>query len=458
MHRSYSLTLGALVAVLTLAACDTEASDLTRLPYLQRVGPDTATVAFRLDSSCTASVRYGTGGVVEQEALSSDSGRTHAIVLTGLQPDTEYTYTVDACGTRTEPRRFSTAPSPGTRRVRFATVGDFGTGGKEQRAVAQAILGRRPELFLALGDTAYTAGTEEEIQERLFAPMGRLFEEVPLFAVPGNHEYVTQQAQPYLDNLYLPTSPSGGERYYSFDWGHVHFVAVDSSCLIGLASADRCTPEAQQQWLEQDLSASQAPWKIVFLHHPPWSSGEHGSSLEVRHQLAPLFERYGVDLVLAGHDHHYERTWSLSGEDLARSGARGVFYLVVGNGGARLRGFPGSTPSWSAVRNNRDYGFLDVEVVEGTLTARMVTTSGKVADSFTLTKELPPTVEPAPTPALPQPAPPATLAPSPASPEPTAGEPGPEGLGGCSTSRGALLFPAAALVLAAALLRRRRAP
>jgi uncharacterized protein (TIGR03382 family) len=390
MHFSKIPALGMLTVALLLGAGAAEAATLTRQPYLQRVGPDTALIAFRLDSNCTAEVRYGTQGSTNQTARSADSGRTHAVVLTGLIPGAEYTYEVEACGTRTPAKRFRTAPVPGTRRVHFAAVGDFGTGGSAERRVAAAIQSRRPELFIALGDNAYESGTEAEIQNNLFRPLEEVLAEVPFFPVAGNHEYVTDQAQPYLDNLYLPTSPSGGERYYSFDWGHVHFVGLDSNCAVGLASAERCTLEAQKAWLEQDLAASQAAWKIVYFHHPPWSSGKHGSQPLMRQEFGPIFERYGVDLVLTGHDHNYERSHPMKGDAVAPAGTKGITYLVVGGGGANLRSLTSGQPAWSAVRNDTTHAFLDVVVSGGTLSAQLLAPEGEVVDSFTLTKQLPP--------------------------------------------------------------------
>jgi uncharacterized protein (TIGR03382 family) len=391
MHLSKVSALGALTAALALTAGMAQAATLTRAPYLQRVGPNTATVAFRLDANCAPEVHFGTQGATGTVARSVDKGRIHAIKLEGLTPGTEYTYLVDACGARTTSYRFRTAPVPGTRRVHFAAVGDFGTGGEQQKAVFARMASARPELLVALGDNAYASGTEAELQNNLFAPMASLLPAVPFFPVAGNHEYVTDQSQPYLDNFYLPDESSGTERYYSFDWGHVHFVGLDSSCAIGLASKARCTLAAQKAWVEKDLAQSDAAWKVVYFHHPPWSSGAHGSQLTMRREFDPLFQKYGVDLVLSGHDHNYERSHPMVGDEVAAAGKRGIPYLVVGGGGANLRDFTTSSkPSWSAVRNNSDYGFLNVDVIEGTLTAKLQTIDGKVADSFTLTKQLPP--------------------------------------------------------------------
>jgi uncharacterized protein (TIGR03382 family) len=394
MHRTSTFTFAPLVAALTLLTGVACAGVLPRDPYLQKVGPDTATVAFRLAADCSPTVRFGEGAT-HQTTASTAKGRAHAVVLTGLKPGTEYTYVVDACGKVTPARRFRTAPVPGTRSVHFTAVGDFGTGGTDQKEVAAAMLQARPELFVALGDNAYSSGTESELQNNLFAPMAALLSEVPLFASLGNHEYVTNQGQPYLDNLYLPSNnPANSERYYSFDWGHVHFVALDSNCAIGLASADRCALAAQKAWLEKDLAATTQPWKVIFFHHPPWSSGDHGSQLSMRRNFAPIFEKYGVDLVLTGHDHNYERTKPMKGDAIASSSQRGVPYLVVGGGGASLRPFATSRPDWSVVRDDNAHGFLDVKVVDGLLSAELVTTEGKVLDSFTLRKDLPPLERP----------------------------------------------------------------
>ncbi|QSQ19255.1 metallophosphoesterase [Pyxidicoccus parkwayensis] len=368
---------------------------LPRLPYLQSVGQTSAIIAFRSGVSCTPFVRYGEGTDLSRTATASAAGWRHAVTLTGLLPGRTYGYSVEACGSVTGVRSFRTASASGTPRVRFTTMGDFGTGGSSQKAVI-AMMNKpewRGEFLVALGDNAYSSGTEQEFQDRMFTPMAALLREVPIFPSLGNHEYVTDQGQPYLDNFYLPTNnPARSERYYSFDWGNVHFVALDSNCAIGMATTDRCSASAQKTWAEQDLAATKQPWKIVFFHHPPWSSGEHASQLTMRRTYGPIFETNGVDLVLTGHDHNYERSKAMKGDAVAPSGTRGIPYIVVGSGGATLRPFPGSQPSWTAKRDNTTYGFMDVAVDGGTLTARLISSAGAVKDTLTLTKTLPATV------------------------------------------------------------------
>jgi uncharacterized protein (TIGR03382 family) len=394
MHRLMNLCLGAMTAALLAVAPSAEAARFTRAPYLQHVTPDSALVAFRLDANCTPTVRYGENGATNQSTQASTSGTVHAVQLRALREGTDYTYVVDGCGATSAPKRLRTAPVPGTQSVRFATMGDFGTGATGIRDIALAMLKPNPDLFLSLGDVAYEDGTEAEVQNHLFGPLAPLLAEVPMYGVLGNHEYVTNQGKPYLDAVYSPTSQPGGERYYSFDWGHVHFVALDSQCANGWVEASSCQNATQKAWLERDLAASKAPWKIVFMHHPFWSSGEHGSYTKFRAEYGPLFEKYGVDLVLTGHDHEYERSHPMTGDRIDRE--NGIPYLVVGSGGTYLKDFATNKPAWSAFRSNAAQSFLDVNVQGGTLEGRLVTTTGATLDSFTLTKELSPEQQPPP--------------------------------------------------------------
>jgi hypothetical protein len=386
-------------SVLALAAASlaatASAASLTRQPYVQDVTPTTAVVAFRSDTDCDATVRYGTGAL--DRSATSPKGRIHGVRLEGLEPGATYQYRVEICGsTASEPKRLRTAPQPGTRSVHFGAAGDFGTGAEKQIAVGKVMQQRDPDLFLALGDLAYDNATEAELQAKCFAPWAELLDEVPLYGSLGNHEYNTAMAGPYLANLHLPTNNAyDTERYYSFDWGHVHFVALDTNCR-GRPTPE-CTFDIQKKWLEADLAANRLPWVVAFHHHPPYSTGEHGSSLDVRAAFSPIYEKYGVDLVLAGHDHEYERMKPIRAGEPVEAGTPGaVQYVVVGSGGARIKGFPTAWQPWDAYRNDQDHGYLDVKVEGGTLTAEFVGVDGKVLDRFTMTKELPPGAAPVP--------------------------------------------------------------
>lgn len=356
---------------------------LPRQPYLQSVSASSAVVAFRTSGSCIPLVRYGEGKDTSRVANASRSDRYHAVTLPGLKAGTTHSYIVEACGSKTGVRQFRTAERAG-RAVQFTAIGDFGTGGSDQARVL-ALLGRptrHGELMLTLGDNAYSSGTDAEFQSHMFTPMAALLRETPLFTAPGNHEYESSGAQPYLDNFYVTANnPEHTEFYYSFDWGPVHFVSLDSSCAIGYPGP--CDPNRQIAWFEDDIAATTQPWKVVFFHHPPWSSGEHGPDLEMRHDYGPLFEAYGVDLVLTGHDHNYERSLPMKGDAVAPAGARGVVYVVVGSGGASLRPFPGSQPAWSAYRA-LVHGYLSVRVDESQLLGQLIDTNGIARDSFVI--------------------------------------------------------------------------
>ncbi|MFY0584057.1 metallophosphoesterase [Cystobacter fuscus] len=287
-------------------------------------------------------------------------------------------------------RSWARAPSrpPRVRTSRACTSRPWGTSARAARCSARCSRCSRPSARASSSSRSATTRTppgRTRSSRATCSPPWRPCCGAPLFPTPGNHEYLTSNAQPYLDSFYLPANNSARtERYYSFDWGPVHFVSLDSNCLT--YPTPECTKAIQQDWVAKDLAATPRPWKIVFFHHPLWSSGEHGSSTSMRKAFAATFEQYGVDLVLTGHDHNYERSKPMKGEAVAASGTKGIPYLVVGSGGATMRPFDTSQPSWSAFRDDTNVGFLDVTVDGGTLTAKFITSSNTVRDSLTLTK------------------------------------------------------------------------
>lgn len=257
--------------------------------------------------------------------------------------------------------------------VRFAVIGDYGQAGAGVAGVAALIRGWQVDLILTVGDNNYPAGSAETID----ANIGQYFAEYiapytgsygvggevnRFFPTLGNHDYDTANAQAYFDYFSLP----GNERYYDFRQGAVHFFALNSDYRepdgVGMSSA-------QATWLREALAASDAPWKVVYFHTAPYSSGMQGSTDWMRWP----FKAWGASLVLSGHDHSYERLE-----------VDGLTYLVNGLGGGAIYGFVNILPE-SRMRYNEQYGALLIEADADTLTARFINTDGTEIDQVRLT-------------------------------------------------------------------------
>jgi acid phosphatase type 7 len=297
-----------------------------RKPYLQQVTQTSVTVGWVSLASNGERVEVT---LPDARPLASWPGEREAVtvrnagenqkwsVIDGLLPDTEYCYAiVDSAGPLTERIGFRTAPGPtsGDRPIRFLAFGDSGGGGADQRALAEQMYGFPYDLIVHTGDIAYDSGTIGEFEDTVFKMYTPLFSHVPFFPAAGNHEYKTMQGAPFRAVFALPGQ---GEKWYSFDYGPVHFAALDTE-------ADYAT---QVRWLDEDLAATSLPWKVVYMHKPPYSSGGHGSDTSLRKALEPVLVKHRVQLVLAGHDHNYERMLP----------QQGVYHVVTGGGGVGTR-------------------------------------------------------------------------------------------------------------------------
>ncbi len=242
--------------------------------------------------------------------------------------------------------------------ARFAVIGDAGTGGSAQRQVADQLArwrGRFPYNFvLMLGDNLYGGEDPEDYEEKFELPYRQLLEKgVRVYAVLGNHDRQTQTHYRHFN--------MGGERFYSFRRGPVEFFALDSNYL---------DPE-QLDWLEGSLRSSSAPWKIAFMHHPMYSSGgKHGSSPELIEALEPIFVRYGLDVVLAGHEHFYERLRP----------QKGIHYFISGAAAKLRRGNIRET-SMTARGFDQDHHFVLMEATGEELHFAAVSREGRVVDA-----------------------------------------------------------------------------
>lgn len=272
---------------------------------------------------------------------------------------------------------------PGAGIVRFLVFGDSGSGSEPQRQLARLMEGETPDLILHTGDLAYPAGSFGEFLERHLAVYETLLACAPMYPCPGNHEYVQPGARAYLALHALPEEgvpPQDRGRYYSFDWGPVHFVSLDSNAPLLETAEGR---DGMLSWLEQDLAQARQPWKVAYFHHPPYAGGVHEADplcALARKLLAPILERYGVRLVFNGHEHSYQRSRPLLGGQAASASA-GVVYVTTGGGGGGLYPAPGQERL--EVCSSR-FHYLRVSAAAEWMQVEAVGLGGDVFDSFTL--------------------------------------------------------------------------
>ncbi|NVJ60249.1 MAG: DUF5011 domain-containing protein [Gammaproteobacteria bacterium] len=310
------------------------AVEVTRGPYLNRATPSEITVKWRTDVQTDSVVRYGTSpNNLDQIAQVSGSGRNHRVKIRGLAQDTVYYYSVGSSSETIaggdSSYRFATSPAPGTEKpTRVWIIGDSGTANSNARRVYDAYLNYpgadQTNLWLMLGDNAYDDGRDSEYQAAVFDMYPELLRRSTLWSTLGNHDGRSADSDNlsgvYYDIFSLPRSgeagglASGTEAYYSFDYGNIHFVCLDSY------DSDRSKNGAMLTWLENDLASTQQKWIVAFFHHPPYSKGSHDTdnedeyrSFDMRENALPILEQYGVDLVLSGHSHSYERSFLIDG-------------------------------------------------------------------------------------------------------------------------------------------------
>lgn len=247
--------------------------------------------------------------------------------------------------------------------VRFVAFGDMGTGGKTQYELAQEMAAYHQkfpfDLVLMLGDNLYGGKSPQDFENKFAVPYKPLLDAgVKFHAALGNHDSPDEL-------LYKPFNMNG-ERFYTFKQGGVRFFALDSNYM----------DPVQLKWLENELKNSGSDWKIAFFHHPLYSSGgAHGSSLELRGLLEPLFVKYGVNIVLSGHDHSYERV----------KPQNGIYYFTAGSGGKLVRGNLRNT-DFKAAGFDQDCAFLVMEISGDQLFFQAVSRTGATVDSGVITR------------------------------------------------------------------------
>jgi predicted MPP superfamily phosphohydrolase len=249
--------------------------------------------------------------------------------------------------------------------VRFAVIGDSGTGDRQQYEVAKEMEIYRKvvgfDFVIMLGDNVYGGHQPRDFAQKFEIPYKPLLDAgVKFYASLGNHD------DPDIERLYKPFN-MGGQRYYTFKKGDVQFFALDSDYM----------DTQQLAWVEQNLRSSNAPWKICYFHHPLYNDGKmHGADLDLRNQLGPLLKHYGVNAVYSGHEHAYER---IKPED-------GIYYFILGNSGKLVRNDFHQSEQM-AKSFDRDRTFMLVEIAGDNLYFQTISRSGETVDSGQITRQ-----------------------------------------------------------------------
>jgi len=448
-------------------------AELTRGPYIQQATPESMVIVWRTNSQVAPSVRIGkspaalnrqiVGGSIQlrvstdieaakyvprlykqpkEEAAKRNPKKDadpstaansyqYEAKIEGLEPATRYFYSVydgkQLLAGRDNDHYFETSPAHGTDAdMRIWIVGDSGTGGQDQKDVHTAMqeftqeTKRDLDLYLHVGDMAYGSGTDVQFQENFFDIYQSTLRNKVCWPAMGNHEGYTSRGisgfGPYYDAYVVPTKaeagglPSGTEAYYSFNIADVHFVVLDSHDL------DRTPDGAMAQWLVADLEEAQGDWLIAFWHHPPYTKGSHdsdveGQLIEMRTHIMPILESCGVDIVLTGHSHIYERSMLIDGAYATPTVAEGVVVddgdghpegdgayrkskglnphegtvaIVTGHGGAGLTR-RGTMPIMRSIVV--EHGSLILDIKGDTLTGTMVNKNTVSRDVFSIVKQ-----------------------------------------------------------------------
>ncbi len=334
--------------------------NVVRGPYIQMLSPNSATVKWRTNIATTSVLAFGgVEGQLNSTLTDTIQKTEHSVRVDSLAPNTTYYYQIENDQTVLIPAdssmHFRTAPMTGsTAPLTFWVLGDCGTANNNQRAVRDAFYTYAAENhtdgILFLGDNAYTDGTDNEYQFSLFENMYEdKLKNTVSWSCLGNHDghsaNSNQQSGPYYDIFTFPKLgeagglPSGTEAYYSFDYGNVHFISLDSY------ETDRSVGGTMYNWCENDIQNTTAEWIVAFWHHPAYTKGSHDSDTEsalkqMRENFAPMLEFNGIDLILSGHSHSYERSFFLNGHyDLSATFDSTTHTVgATGNGNGQLSG------------------------------------------------------------------------------------------------------------------------
>jgi Calcineurin-like phosphoesterase len=286
-----------------------------------------------------------------------------AVLALGGVPQSAYGQRPAAPAATQETLRVSLPMKDGS--VRFVVIGDTGTGTKQQYQLGE-VLARYHQVFpfefvLMMGDNLYGGETPQDFRnkfENVYKPL--LDAKIPFYATLGNHDKADQR---FYDHFNMK-----GKEYYRFKQGNVAFYCLNSNYM----------DKKQVQWLEAELAKDTSDWKIAFFHHPPYSSGgRHGSSTTLREIVEPIFLKYDVNAVFAGHEHFYERL----------KPQKGIYYFISGAGGKLRSGDVQDRSPLTEKAFDTDLSFMLLEIVDDQLHFQVISRTGQTVDSGVLTNQ-----------------------------------------------------------------------
>lgn len=423
---------------------------LIRGPYLQVATTNSMVVRWRTDAFARSRVRYGTAeGQLDKIADDSALRTEHIVKLAGLAPGTKYYYSIGGIKDTLQGDKdnyfFTLALARDEGIYRIGAFGDCGNNSVNQRNVRNAVIKYLGENYMnawiLLGDNSYPDGTDAELQAKFFnIYKDDLLKKYPLFPAPGNHDYhdiefsaaVAQKTHEvaYYQNFSMPEHgeagglASGTKAFYSYDIGNVHFLSLDSYGKEDNEFRIYDTLGPQVQWVKKDMEANtNRQWVVAYWHHPPYTMGSHNSDktgelTKIRENFIRILERYGVDLILCGHSHDYERTSLIKGHYGSEttfnaavhnlspstgrydgsnnacpyfknsSSNRGTVYVVSGSAG-QLGGRDAEFPHNAMQYSNDSVGGASIIEVQGNrLDHKWICADGVIRDQFTIMKDV----------------------------------------------------------------------
>jgi hypothetical protein len=375
------------------------AATFTRSVFLQNVSTSSIDFRWVTDTQEPLIVKYGTsssyGSQVSSDTVSGTGGNNNHAKISGLPANTRYYYQITtASGAALTPAgdqtyTFKTAPTNGsTTPFSFAIWGDSGVNNSTQDAVSNQVTAYKPDLAIIAGDIAYPYSTSfDNNNSKYFNHYKTSMRFAPYYVTCGNHESSCSTAM--SDHSLPQNGNAAGQSTYSFDYGNVHFVSLNSNGSYSYNASSPSNSDPQIRWAYNDIKNSSQTWKVVYWHHNAWSAGSHSDISEIINNLAKMSEDAGADFAIWGHSHVYERF----------SQFNGTYFFTIGDGGKSdslsscgqhtngpkcLAGSGFASPTVSGTTISKA-GFLWMQVNGNQITSNYVGSSGKIEDKITVT-------------------------------------------------------------------------